>query len=175
MIEGLEIRESVPGDVTAIRKIYPDAFPDEDLLPVLSELLDDQSWGLSVVAVYEGAVAGHIYFTNCSVPGNAGDVAMLAPLAVTPALQRQGIGSALIREGIARLKKAGAFKVCVLGDPAYYGRSGFEREDEIMTPYALPEDWRDAWQSICLQESGKHLKGTLSVPEPWRRPELWSG
>jgi putative acetyltransferase len=174
MYEGIDVRESTPGDTPALMNLYPAAFPDEDLLPVLSELLGDQSLGLSLVAVHQGAVVGHIYFTDCAVPGNMGTVAILSPLAVMPALQRQGIGGALIREGIARLKKADVRMVCVLGDPAYYGRFGFEREEEIITPYPLPEEWRDAWRSICLREDEETLKGTLSVPEPWRRPERWS-
>lgn len=184
MIDDLEIRESTQDDIPALERLYPAAFPDEDLLPVLSELLDDQPWGVSLVATFEGAVVGHIYFTDCTVTANTGtgntsagitrNVSMLAPLAVAPALQRQGIGGALIRAGIARVKNADALAVCVLGDPAYYDRFGFEREDDILTPYPLPEEWRGAWQSIWLQETGEHLKGTLSVPAPWRKPELWS-
>lgn len=125
MVDTLEIRESVPGDIPALEALYPAAFPDEDLLPLLSELLDDQPWGLSIVAVSDGAVAGHIFFSICSVTGKTGRVAALAPLAVTPSLQRQGIGGSLIRDGIERMKSAGILQVCVLGDPAYYSRAGF--------------------------------------------------
>lgn len=174
MGETLEIRESVPGDIPALRELYPAAFPDEDLLLVLSELLDDQPWGLSLVALSDGAIAGHIYFTICTVDGRTERVAMLAPLAVTPSLQRRGIGSALIREGIERMKNADVVQVCVLGDPAYYGRAGFTCEADIQPPYPLPEEWRSAWQSIRLRTAGEHLTGTLTVPAPWRRPELWS-
>ena len=52
-------------------------------------------------------------------------IAGLAPLAVLPAAQRQGVGSALVREGLARCRAAGYAIVVVLGDPAYYSRFGF--------------------------------------------------
>lgn len=173
MIENIGVREGRPEDTVGIETLYPAAFPDEDLMPVVRELLANEFWGLSLLAIVEGDLAGHVYFTSCSVAGNAGRVALLGPLAVTPALHGRGIGSALINDGFARLKNAGIHQVCVLGDPAYYSRFGFASETEITPPYPLPSEWLGAWQSVSLEDADVPLRGTLSVPSPWRHPALW--
>ena len=64
--------------------------------------------------------------------------------------------------------------VCVLGDPAYYGRFGFEPDDRVAPPYPLPQEWRSAWQSLSLCGNDRPARGTLSVPPPWRQPALWA-
>lgn len=173
MTQGLQIRESIPGDNATIRKIYPAAFPEEDLLPVVSDLLDDQSSVLSLVAIADGVPAGHICFSTCGIAAVTDRVALLGPLAVAPALHGEGIGSALIRDGFVRLKKAGITRVFVLGDPAYYSRFGFMPEADVTPPYALPDEWRDAWQSVSLTATVEPPSGILSVPPPWREPALW--
>lgn len=173
MNDPLEIRESTQRDLPSIEALYPDAFPDEDLLPVVKPLLDDGPVLSSLVAIADETVVGHVLFTPCSVGENATPVALLAPLGVVQARQRQGIGSALVRTGLQRLEQSGIGTVCVLGDPAYYGRLGFEPEADIEPPYPLPAAWRGAWQSLRLRNSGPTLKGKLSVPHPWRQPALW--
>lgn len=174
MIDNIEIRESLPDDVTPIEKLYPKAFPEEDLLPVVRELLGEQSIVLSLVAVADDALAGHAIFTTCSIAGSPEKVALLGPLAVDPARQRQGVGSAIVGAGLRQLEVAGMSRVYVLGDPAYYGRFGFAPENDVTPPYPLPEDWRGAWQSLSLRGGGRPLRGALSVPRPWRRRALWA-
>jgi len=174
MIDSIKIRESLPDDLAAIEQLYPQAFPDEDLLPLVRELLSEQQIVLSLVGMAKGTLAGHVMFTACGVTGSTDTVALLGPLAVTPALQRQGIGSRLVREGLRLSQGAGTQYVCVLGDPAYYGRFGFERDDDIEPPYPLPEEWRSAWQSLSLSGSDRLPHGKLSLPPPWRKPALWA-
>ena len=99
---------------------------------------------------------------------------MLAPLAVDPSWQRQGIGSAVVRTGLRRLEEAGVTAVCVLGDPGYYGRLGFVPETSIEPPYALPPEWDGAWQSQQLVETMTPCEGKLSVPTQWLQPALWA-
>ncbi|WP_041375702.1 GNAT family N-acetyltransferase [Polymorphum gilvum] len=177
-----DIRPSRPADRAAIETLYPQAFPDEDLLPVVRDLLDHGEGVLSLVAAAASAepapdLVGHVAFTPCSLAGTAERLSMLAPLAVAPAWQRQGLGRALVREGVRRLAEAGVTRVFVLGDPAYYGRFGFEPERGVQPPYPLPEEWHDAWQSLGLGDTGRPgspLRGTLAVPEPWRQPALWA-
>lgn len=174
MIDRIEIRESQPNDVAAIERLYPDAFPDEDLLPLVRELLREDSVVLSLVGISDRALVGHVIFTTCSIAGRTDTVALLGPLAVAPDRQRQGIGSAIVRAGLRRLENAGTRHVYVLGDPAYYGRFGFEPDHAVSPPYPLPEEWQGAWQSLGLRDSGPPLRGKLSVPRPWRRPALWA-
>lgn len=126
---------------------------------------------LSLVAVAGSALVGHVAFTLCSVTDGSDAVALLGPLAVATASQKRGIGSALVRAGLDRLRSAGFDQVFVLGDPAYYGRFGFEAERSVAPPFPLPEGWRDAWQSIPLRR--RRLRGTLSVPQAWNEASLW--
>ena len=173
MLDEIEIRESGPADLAALEKLYPAAFPDEDLLPLLRDLLKEEPLVLSLVAVTDQTLVGHAVFTVCGLAGCADKLAMLGPLAVVPDRQRGGIGSALVREGFERLAAVGATRVYVLGDPAYYGRFGFEHEDGVLPPYALPEEWQGAWQALSLRGDQAHLRGKLAVPPPWQNPVLW--
>ncbi len=172
MNTGPSIRESVPDDCDAIEAMYPEAFPDEDLVPLVRDLLKDPANVLSLVATIDSRIAGHVAFTRCGVSGHDVSTAMLAPLAVTPTRQRQGIGSALVRAGLQNLQVSGVALVCVLGDPAYYGRHGFTPDSSIDPPYPLPPEWKDAWQSLRLGTSVA-ITGKLLVPDVWMKPALW--
>ena len=170
----LKIRRSKSEDVDAILAIYTAAFPDEDLVPLVRELLDDRADVLSLVAVANSEVIGHVAFTECSVDEGSSDVALLAPLAVAPAQHRQGIGTDLVRAGFELLEGQGVSRVFVLGDPAYYGRFGFEADARVEPPYALPAEWDGAWQSRSLGESTSTCSGKLLVPPPWQHRSLWA-
>ncbi len=169
-----EICESGIDDASAIESLYPEAFPDEDLLPLVRKLLRQPAIALSLVAIIDQEIAGHAIFTKCGISGSNVGAGLLGPLAVAPACQRRGIGSALVHAGLERLKSADAHLVCVLGDPAYYGRLGFEPERLVAPPYRLPAEWQDAWQSKLLSETNLRPSGKLTVPPVWRQPALWA-
>ncbi|WP_193188416.1 GNAT family N-acetyltransferase [Nisaea sediminum] len=170
---GIEIRESGQADVPAIEALYPAAFPEEDLLPLLRDLALETSGVFSLVALEDGDLVGHIAFTTCDIEGQRETPALLGPLAVSPSRQRRGIGSALVRAGLEKLAAGGVRKVLVLGDPRYYSRFGFTAEKNISPPYTLPEGWAEAWQSMVLGSAPLRLTGTLAVPRPWRVPAYW--
>ena len=172
--DDLEIRESVSSDAPAIKALYPSAFPDENLLPLVRDLLEHRDDTLSLVARIDSAIVGNVIFTLCEVSSGSKNAALLAPLAVAPEWQRQGVGSALVRTGLQQLRDAGFGIVYVLGDPAYYGRLGFKPEASVRTPYPLPADWADAWQSQCLGNAVIPTNGQLSLPKFWLDPALWS-
>ena len=174
MINKLEIRESRSGDVTGIEQLYMKAFPDEDLAPLVRELLDLRQGVISFVGIDENVIVGHIIFTICHIEGAKDEVTLLGPLAVTPTLHKQGIGSTLVQKGFKHLENSKIGSVFVLGDPAYYSRFGFKAEDKVITPYPLPAEWRGAWQSIHLYNTEVLHEGRLSVPEPWRQIALWT-
>ena len=140
----------------------------------MHELLSEEDGVLSLVAICDGRLVGHVAFTMCGIAGSNETIGLLAPLAVTPRFQRCGVGSALVREGLNRLRSEGATQVYVLGDPAYYGRFGFEPDASVAPPYDLPEEWQSAWQLLHLQGDKASLEGRLSVPKPWRQPALWA-
>ncbi|MCB1548610.1 MAG: N-acetyltransferase [Hyphomicrobiaceae bacterium] len=174
MCAGLEIRASDAGDLPALERLYRQTFPDEDLFPLVRELLDERADVVSLVAAADGSVAGHVVFTSCRVDGSPAGVALLGPLAVAPACQRRGVGGALVRAGFARLREAGVTALCVLGDPGYYARFGFMEETQIVPPYPLVAEWRTAWQGMRLGDPACTCSGRLIVPGPWQRPALWA-
>lgn len=172
-MDEVDIRESRPGDLPGLEPLYSRAFPDEDLLPLVKALLSEDSAVHSLVGIDDEGVIAHVILTICGLPGARTRVALLGPLAVEPNRQRQGVGSALVRAGLARMAALGVARVCVLGDPVYYGRLGFQQETAICPPYPLPPTWAQAWQSVSAGAVQQHGAGTLAVPAPWRRPALW--
>ena len=89
------------------------------------------------------AIVGHILFSPVSLPGHpALRIMGLAPMAVAPAHQRKGIGSALVRAGLEQCKQLGYGAVVVLGHPAYYPRFGFSSSTRfgIGCEYDVPDD-----------------------------------
>ncbi|MDJ0698909.1 MAG: N-acetyltransferase [Woeseiaceae bacterium] len=174
MPQSTEIRETVTADLPALERLYPRAFPEEDLLPLLRDLLHAPAGVLSLVACVNIDIAGHIAFTMCGLDGGDAELALLGPLAVAPERQGQGIGSAIVRAGLERLRRRGTHLVCVLGDPNYYGRFGFTPDSGIEPPYQLPPEWNEAWQSLALAGDTIAFAGKLRVPSLWAKPALWA-
>ena len=67
MSEKLEIRESIPSDLDAIESLYPEAFPGENLLPLVRDLLEDAAVTTSLVGAIDSRIVGHAIFTKCLV------------------------------------------------------------------------------------------------------------
>jgi len=174
MLDELKIRESRLDDSAAIESLYPEAFPDEDLLPLVRSLLSDSLVTISLVATIDTRIVGHVIFTKCGVVGHSVNVSLLGPLAVAPAWQRKGIGSAIVHAGLRRLEDSDVSLVLVLGDPAYYGRLGFLPQSVVEPPYPLPPEWDGAWQSQYLSQPTTPCAGKLSVPSQWLQPALWA-
>jgi putative acetyltransferase len=126
------IRNEAPGDAAAIAAVLAAAFePSAGSLPAEAELVaalrSAGALSLSLVAeAPDGTLVGHIAFSPVTVDDRGDDRLLgLAPLAVLPAWQGRGVGTALVEAGLARARAAGAALVFVLGDPAYYRRFGF--------------------------------------------------
>ncbi|KAG7349493.1 GNAT family acetyltransferase [Nitzschia inconspicua] len=185
-VVNVNIRMASQEDLPSLEELYPRVFPDEDLVPLIRDLLAlGPPEVLSLLA--EDSVrntVGHIIFTVCVVGPNETSVALLGPLAVTPTRQNQGIGSALVRRGLQDLSKMDLAMVLVLGSPDYYCRFGFRQEPYVVPPYPLPPNWSSAWQSMNLYPNSSSegrdnkrqqgLVGELVVPYPWQGKHLWS-
>lgn len=167
------IRESLASDLAVIENLYPGVFPDEDLLPLVTELLQEGTNVLSLVATIDSALVGHVIFTICGIEGSSKQVALLGPLAVASAWQRQGIGSAIVNAGLQQMENVGVTQVLVLGDPAYYGRLGFVPRAKVLPPYPLPAEWQEAWQEKDLGGKESIVQGKLCPPQPWLQEHLW--
>jgi len=154
----IAVRPEAPGDLASIRRVADEAF-GLDRVPLLSGLVDalrDNSHAtLSLVATIDGDVVGHVLFSPFSVTAPDGEIRMflaLGPLGVAPSHQRQGVGSMLVREGLAACRSIGCGAVFLLGGPRYYGRFGFEPARIKGIEYLGKLRNPDAWQVIELIE-----------------------
>ena len=122
-----EIRAEQPEDVVAIRHLLQQAFPSHAEAELVDRLRQSGKSLISFVAIAANQVVGHILFSLVEITPPSGSVkgVGLAPLAVAPHCQRQGIGSQLIQAGLQRCQQAGWDFVVVLGEPAFYQRFGF--------------------------------------------------
>ena len=124
----ISIREEAPEDVPTIRRVNELAFGQALEAGIVDALRESGDEFLSFVADCDGEVVGHILFTPVTIETERGAVRGmgLAPMAVLPERQRQGIGTALVRHGLAALRDRSCPFVVVLGHPEYYPRFGFE-------------------------------------------------
>lgn len=127
--EHAEDRQAIH-DLT-VAAFKPMAYSDGTEADLIDDLRSAGALTLSLGAALNGDIVGHIVFSPITVDGQACDWFGLGPVAARPDLQRQGIGSALIKEGLTRLKTDKA-KGCVLvGDPNYYQRFGFKNDSTL--------------------------------------------
>ena len=117
------IRPATAADHPAIHAVVAAAFGRADEAELVGRLRADGDALVELIAEADGAVVGHILFTRLGIGAVTG--AALAPLAVAPALQRQGIGGALTRAGIEQCRARGVPAIVVLGHADYYPRLGF--------------------------------------------------
>jgi putative acetyltransferase len=123
----LKIRDEHAGDQDAIFALNQAAFEQPAEARLVDALRAAGAAVVSLVAEIDGEVVGHILFSEVTLdpPRGVADLVGLAPMAVRPGLQRGGIGSALVEEGLRRCAKLGYGAAVVLGHPAYYPRFGF--------------------------------------------------
>ena len=129
----MRIRPETDGDRAAIRRIDEEAFGrsvEADVVDAI-RLSDRFVPDLSLIALSEGQSLGHVLLSYVHVDPGAHPVLQLGPLAVLPAHQRRGIGSALMRHALRAADRRGEPLVLVEGAPAYYERFGFEPSGRI--------------------------------------------
>lgn len=156
------IRPEAPGDEMAIhdlvrRAFAPMPFSGGDEQDLVDALRADGDLVQSLVAVDNGgAIIGHIAFSPVTIDNQECRWFQMAPVSVSPEVQRTGIGSALIETGIAALREAGARGVAVVGNPAFYERFGFTVVKEL-----APLSAHDAPYFRAMVLAGEAPSGTL--------------
>jgi putative acetyltransferase len=123
----LSIRRQAPGDESAVFNVVHQAFDKPDEAEAVDKIVARQGEDLALVAVLKGRIVGHILFSPMSVENYHGEAKItgLAPLAVHPDFQNQGIGKRLVEEGLQQVRELGFTAVVVLGSETYYGNLGF--------------------------------------------------
>ena len=174
------LRRAAISDEAVIRQLHLAAFGEEEG-PVIGELatklLKEPSEPeiLNLVAVEEERLVGHIAFSPVHAKQDGALLGyLLAPLAVRPGDQRKGVGRALVGEGLRELKERGRGLILVYGDPAYYGRFGFNADfaNRFRPPFDLARP--SGWQAMA--STGKVPSGPpvdFTCVEALNRPELW--
>ncbi|WP_210396793.1 GNAT family N-acetyltransferase [Motiliproteus sediminis] len=174
----MSIRANRADELDAILSLHRAAFPAEESASIV--MLVEAMLGkpetppvLSLVAEANGQLAGHVVFSPISLD-SADDGYILAPLAVSPALQRSGLGTQLVNAGLAQLKAAGVSLVLVYGDPAYYGRFGFTAEaaEPYRAPYPLQYPF--GWQALLLSATTPPAAPVvIRCVDALNNPALW--
>ncbi len=131
------IRSENSADVAAIEQVTIAAFKgrwysDQTEHMVIDRLREAEVMSVSLVAEVDEKVVGHVAFSVVTIDGEDKGWYGLGPVSVSPEVQKLGIGSKLIREGLSQIKEKGA-RGCVLeGDPNYYQRFGFKNHPDLI-------------------------------------------
>lgn len=163
-VENILIRNETKNDHAIITDLTAKAFETLDVSDhteqfVVLALRRAQALTISLVAEVGGKVVGHIAFSPVTLSDGISGWYGLGPVSVLPEYQKQGIGKALINEGLARLKALGAKGCCLVGHPGYYGRFGFVNTDEFTLEGVPPEAF------FALAFDGRMPKGKVMFHE----------
>jgi putative acetyltransferase len=154
-------------DGEAVREVNRQAFGREDEARLVDAIRDGGYARVSLVAEESGRVVGHILFSDLPIVTQAGTLhaLALAPLAVLPERQRQGIGSRLVRQGLRACAEAGHRVAIVLGHPAYYPGFGFSAQlvERLKAPFSGP-----AFMALELVPGAlENVTGEVCYPPPF--------
>ena len=118
--------------------------------------------GLCLVALHRDELVGHLFFSRARLE-SGDEVLALAPMAVVPERQREGIGSRLLRDGLRRAAETAFPLVLVVGHAGYYPRFGFEPAGALglRAPWDVPVE---AWMALRLPAYRAEARGLVSYP-----------
>jgi predicted N-acetyltransferase YhbS len=163
----IDIRTEGEDDVATIRELTQRAFApmpyaDGDEPELIDRLRASGALALSLVATEAGTLVGQVTFSPA-----VGDASWFAlgPVSVEPARQGEGIGAALIREGLRRLGERGAHGCMLVGNPAYYARFGFELAPALCPP-TQPEAYFQALVLEAPPTAALEFDPAFYVPAP---------
>jgi putative acetyltransferase len=163
------IRAESTDDLDGIRTVNRLAFGREDEARLVDALRAEGYVRVSLVAEVAGQIVGHVLFGTLSIvsEGRTIEALSLAPLAVLPAYQSQGIGSALVDLGLKVCREAGHRVVVVLGHRDFYPRFGFSARlaERLVSPFAGPE-----FMAVELEPGAlEGVEGGVRYPPPFER------
>lgn len=155
------IRRETEADVSAITEVTVAAFNSLEISNhteqfIITALRAAKALAVSLVAEVDGHVIGHIAFSPIAISDGTQNWYGLGPVSVLPDCQRQGIGKALIKEGLSRLKDMHAQGCCLVGHPDYYKKFGFKNMPGLVLE-GVPQDF-----FFALSFDGSTPQGTVT-------------
>jgi len=161
------IRSETGADVSAIDEVTIAAFAilaisNHTEQFIVAALRAANALTISLVAEVRGRVVGHIAFSPVTISDGTQNWYGLGPVSVLPEYQRQGIGKALIHEGLSRLKAMHARGCCLVGHPEYYKKFGFDNVPELVHGGVPPEVF------LSLSFDGNIPRGIVTFHEGFK-------
>lgn len=158
------IRKEQKEDIERISEVTIAAFKNHPISNqtehfIVNALRNSGALTVSLVAEEKGIIIGHIAFSPISISDGSENWYGLGPISVHPEYQKQGIGKALIYEGISELEKIGGKGCALVGDPNFYIRFGFKNYPELIHE-GIPQE-----VFLVLPLDGKVPKGTVIFNE----------
>ena len=162
-------RNETGADMNAITEVTIAAFKTLEVSHhteqfIVEALRTAGALSVSLVAELDGRVVGHIAFSPVAFSDGTRDWYGLGPVSVLPEYQRQGIGRALVKEGLSRLKAMHARGCCLVGHPDYYRQFGFRNAPGLMIEGVPPEFF------FALPFDGLMPQGTVAFHEAFAAP-----
>ena len=162
------IRSEAREDRAAIWNVNQATFGSDAEANLVDAVRDSGFVEVSLVAEVKGEIVGHILFSRIAITAKVGsrDALSLAPLAVLPGYQRQGIGSALIEAGLDACRGKGHRIVVVLGHPEFYPRFGFSAK--LAQPLESPFGGGETWMALELVPGAlEEVEGRVEYSPPF--------
>lgn len=174
-----EIREADEIDLPEVLEVERLAFGEDDEALLVENILKDASAQpvISLLAYFQEQPVGHILYSKATIEGHKDLSAyILAPLAVVPEFQQQGIGQKLMEAGDKILLKMDTDLVFVLGHPSYYPKNGFINDAAshgFPAPYHILATNADAWMYKPIKDGIQQYSGSVKCCQALAKPEYW--
>jgi putative acetyltransferase len=161
------VRSETDADAGAIAEVTAAAFRTLEISNhteqfIISALRAAKALTVSLVAEVDGRVVGHIAFSPVAISDGTRNWYGLGPVSVLPEYQRQGIGKALMQEGLSRLKNMNAQGCCLVGHPDYYGKFGFKNMPGLLLE-GVPQEF-----FLALSFDGHTPQGAVAFHDAFK-------
>jgi len=170
MSHTVKIRNETEADVGAITDVTAAAFKTLEISNqteqfIILALRAAKALSVSLIAEADGCIVGHIAFSPVVVSDGSQNWYGLGPVSVLPEYQRQGIGKALVQEGLSRLKEMNAQGCCLVGHPEYYRQFGFKNMPGLVVE-GVPQEF-----FFALSFGGQYPQGTVTFHDAFTATE----